>query len=968
MKKVIIITLGLLASLPLLAQNATITESRQVMKTYPFSDPDPVANPSKTIYPYFRFDGFSMNAENKEWIVVTLENEYIKLTIFPEIGGKVWGAIDKKSGRQFIYSNDAVKFRNIAMRGPWTSGGIEFNFGIIGHAPTTATPVDYCTAKNDDGSVSCWISSYELITRTLWTVEVRLEKDKAYFTTHTTWFNCSAIDQPYYQWMNAGYHAYGNLEFAFPGTNYIGHAGDLHSYPVSEDGKEISWYEKNNFGGAKSYHVLGKYNDFYGAFYHDDKYGSVHVADYQAKLGMKIWIWGLSREGMIWEDLLTDNNGQYVELQSGRMYNQPAPGSSYTPFRSESFAPEETDSWTEYWFPVEDIGGICKASNIGAMNVAREGGRLKIAFSPVCRLSTTMSLYDGAKKVQDVALSCNPLDVWMKDFPNVPEGRLSVEIGDDLLTYSEIPEDSNLDRPKEIPSDFDWNSVYGLYVQGEQFMNQKDYSKAREYLAKCLEKDKYFLPALNAKASLQFKLGHYEDALSACRTALSLNAYDGKANYIYGLCCQALGKNTDAKDGFSVASRDPEFRTAAFEKLAEMYVLNKDYAKAEEYALSSLKYNSDNLLAKNILALVYRKEGLKDKASDVISSVLGSLPLVHGLRFENFLLGNCSETDFTSMFKNEMKREEYLELEEWYEQIGCIEEAEKLLEYVSDYPIANYRLAYLKHLSGDDVAAVSVLEKAQGGSPEFVFPFRPSTLKSLIWAKDVKPDWKNEYYEALIRWNCLDEAEALSLLKSCGDPDYAPFYLCRASLEEGDEKLSDLLKADKTQESWRTGYALMNYYSSHNLSAEAEKTGKALMSKYKDNYIIGIKYANVLCDNGKYHESLKILKGLKVLPNEGSSAGRTAYRKANLSLAVECLNKGSYKKALKCVDDSEIWSESLGVGKPYDDMIDMRLENYLRAEAYEGLNDEVKAQEYRNKVGNADPASFDQEGILSKLK
>jgi hypothetical protein len=124
----------------------------------------------------------------------------------------------------------------------------------------------------------------------------------------------------------------------------------------------------------------------------------------------------------------------------------------------------------------------------------------------------------------------------------------------------------------------------------------------------------------------------------------------------------------------------------------------------------------------------------------------------------------------------------------------------------------------------------------------------------------------------------------------------------------------------------------------------------------------------VLCDNGKYHESLKILKGLKVLPNEGSSAGRTAYRKANLSLAVECLNKGSYKKALKCVDDSEIWSESLGVGKPYDDMIDMRLENYLRAEAYEGLNDEVKAQEYRNKVGNADPASFDQEGILSKLK
>ncbi len=137
MKKALIAILSILASLPLSAQEATISQSLQKMKTYPFSDPDPVANPSESIYPYFHFDGFSARAADKEWTVVTLENEYIRLTILPEIGGKVWGAIDKKSGKQFIYSNDAVKFRSIAMRGPWTSGGIEFNFGIIGHAPTT---------------------------------------------------------------------------------------------------------------------------------------------------------------------------------------------------------------------------------------------------------------------------------------------------------------------------------------------------------------------------------------------------------------------------------------------------------------------------------------------------------------------------------------------------------------------------------------------------------------------------------------------------------------------------------------------------------------------------------------------------------------------------------------------------------------------------------------------------------------
>ena len=970
MKKALIAILSILASLPLSAQEATISQSLQKMKTYPFSDPDPVANPSESIYPYFHFDGFSARAADKEWTVVTLENEYIRLTILPEIGGKVWGAIDKKSGKQFIYSNDAVKFRSIAMRGPWTSGGIEFNFGIIGHAPTTATPVDYCTAKNADGSVSCWLSSYELVTRTFWVVEVRLEKDKAYFSTKTTWYNYSAIDQPYYQWMNAGYHAYGNLEFAFPGTNYIGHAGDLHSYPVSEDGREISWYEKNNFGGAKSYHVLGKYNDFYGAYYHDDDYGSAHVSDYQAKLGMKIWIWGLSREGMIWENLLTDNNGQYVELQSGRMFNQPQAASSYTPFRSESFAPEETDSWTEYWFPVEDIKGIVKASRAGAINVIRKDGKIRVLYSPTASLSTQMKIFSGNKEVESVPIECKALEVLEKTFPSsvAAQGQLKVVIGDDLLVYSEVPEDNVTARPKVIPSDFDWDSVYGLYVQGEQFLNQKDYQKADEYLRKCLSKDKYFLPALNAQASLFFRQGRYEDALASCRTSLSLNAYDGKANYIYGLCCQALGKNTDAKDGFSIASRDAGFRTAAFEKLAEMYVLDNDLAKAEEFALSSLEYNAQNLSAKNILALVYRKMGRKDEASEVIKGVLASLPLCHGLRFENYILGNITETEFSSLLSGEFRREEILELEEWYEQIGCFQEAEKLLGFVDDYPIANYRLAYLKHVAGDESAALAALEKAQNGSPEFVFPFRPSTLKSLEWARNTRRDWKNEYYEALIRWACKDEAAALALLKDCGDPEYAPFYLCRASLESGEEKLEDLLKAQKIQETWRTVHALINYYMSEGRLSEAEAVAKKYMSRHKDDYRIGLKYANVLCDNGKYKESLALLNTLNVLPTEGAQAGRMAFRKANLCLAVDCLNHKNYRKALKCVDDSEIWNENLGVGKPYDDMIDMHVENYIRAKAYEGLGDKGKAEDYLAKVGDADVSSFDKDGILSKLK
>ena len=138
---------------------ANVREEPLVLPTYGFGDPDPVPCTREKRYPYFRYDGSSAVAAPRTWRSVVLENDRVKVTMLPEIGGKVWGAVDKKTGREFIYFNHAVKFRNIAMRGPWCSGGIEFNFGIMGHSPTTATPVDWCTRTNPDGSASCIVSA-----------------------------------------------------------------------------------------------------------------------------------------------------------------------------------------------------------------------------------------------------------------------------------------------------------------------------------------------------------------------------------------------------------------------------------------------------------------------------------------------------------------------------------------------------------------------------------------------------------------------------------------------------------------------------------------------------------------------------------------------------------------------------------------------------------------------------------------
>ncbi len=543
----------LFASAFSIAQNnpVTIKEYRKIFTTYPFSDPDPIPKPDSKIYPYYRFDGFTDKSIQKEWKVVELENDYIKLMILPEIGGKIWSATEKSTGKDFIYYNHVVKFRDVAMRGPWTSGGVEANYGIVGHTPNCATPVDVVTLKREDGSVSCIIGVLDLLTRTSWRLDINLPKDKAYFTTSSFWYNPSPLEQPYYSWMNVGIKAAGNLQFIYPGKNFLGHEGEYGDWPVNKkNGKDISWYNNNNFGGYKSYHVFGKYADFFGGYWHTDDFGMARYSSHDDKAGKKIWIWGLSQQGMIWEKLLTDTDGQYVEVQSGRLFNQSAENSIYTPFKHRSFAPYQTDQWIEYWFPVKETKGFVKANNYGTVNVKKERGWLKIYFSPLQSISEKIELLSDGKSIYEKKVLLKPMETFTDSIKAVDGNTLQFILGDHKLVWDSSPEANDLNRPLESPKDFDHNSVYGLYLQGENLISFRDYAKAEEKLNECLSKDAYYVPALADMASLQLRRFEFTKALASARKALAIDTYNAAANYYYALANLHLGNLTDAKDGF----------------------------------------------------------------------------------------------------------------------------------------------------------------------------------------------------------------------------------------------------------------------------------------------------------------------------------------------------------------------------------------------------------------------------------
>ncbi len=259
-------------------KQSQIKEYNETILTYPFSDtnPFPIISKKNDIYPYSRIDGYSHTGEQREWKMVKLENEYVEVYILPELGGKVWGAIDKITGKEFIYKNDVVKFRDVAMRGPWTSGGIEWNSGVIGHHPGGAAMVNYKLFTDENGTAHCVVGGMDLPSHLQWRVDISLPVDKSYFETKTNWFNASPFHQSYYHWNNAAVKSADDLHFYFPGNYWLGHNGIAHPWPVDEDGIDRSRYKNNTDNNSSSFHIFGSIDNYFVSYYHDEDFGSGH--------------------------------------------------------------------------------------------------------------------------------------------------------------------------------------------------------------------------------------------------------------------------------------------------------------------------------------------------------------------------------------------------------------------------------------------------------------------------------------------------------------------------------------------------------------------------------------------------------------------------------------------------------------------------------------------------------------------
>lgn len=954
----------LLANLPLMhAQKATISVESKEILTYPYSDPNPVpvlTEGRSRIYPYHTFSGYALQGQMMKHTVVTLENDYIAVYVLPGDGGKVWGAIEKSTGREFIYRNEVIKYRNIAMRGPWTSGGIEFNFGIIGHSPSTASPVDYLTRNNADGGVSCFVGNTDLPSRTDWCVEIRLPKDKAYFETRVLWNNPSPLPQPYYNWMTAAAVVSDDLVLQYPGTQELGHPGNAASWPGDTDGRTKARYADNVLKPSMSYHVVGSYNDFIGGYYTDSGFGFGHWALYDEMPGRKAWLWSQSRSGAIWEDLLTDSDGQYMEFQAGRMFNQYSPDpAEKTPITQTAFTPGATDQWRDIWFPVKGIGGFKEVSPMGALNVTEKAGQIEIGINALAAVHAVITIRSGDSMLYQQEKDFRPMEVFLHSIPLQAGMPYKVVVDGMNLAYVSV-DSTSIKRPFVTRQKIDRTTPSALYFEGMERKENREYVEAKELFQQCLQKDPHYIDAMAALAELYYRSAFYDSALFVANRALQLDAYHPEVNYMAGITYFAKGDLINALESLGWAARSMGYRSKAYELMAAVELRLNDVDLAVHYAELSLDFNRYNLNSLRIMAVVHRLNSRHEQAEAVIRSIKDIAPLDHWADFEQFLIHPIPENlwFFSNAITSEMPVQAWLEAALTYLGMGRKNDALNLLDKAPAHPLIALWKSWLRN---DPV----LLNEAVQAPISFVFPFRLETLEPLTWAVGQNSNWKFRYYLALNLWGIGREEEARDLLLQCGEsPDDAVFFLTRAAIRKpsaDSQTLADLQKANKlAPQEWRTHYRLAEYLEKSGKIETALNMSAAAAKKFGANPVIMLQHASLLLHNAQYSACLKVLQEMVFLPSEGSDEGHVIYEQALLWMAVKQIEARKYGEAMQQLKKSLEWPENLGAGKPYDP--DTRIQDYLMAwclkktgQATEALAHEDAVLEYTKKHASQAP-------------
>ena len=585
-------------------------------------------------YPYTMQDHLLRTKADRTYKALFLENEYLKITCLPELGGRLHSVLDKTEGKEMFHLNHVIKPGMIALRGAFISGGVEWNAGPQGHTVTVCSPVDALTGQNADGSAYLEIGNQEMICRTRWTVRVTLHPGRSYLDEQIRIANPTDTPAPYYFWNCTAFPNRPGTRFIYPmrlGTDHFGRK--FFAWPV-DAGKDLS--RLKNWDAPASVFAVGCEHDFFGAYDVDADRGIVATANHYELPGKKAWTWGNSDFGLVGQKNLTDQDGQYIEVQSGPLPTQSDYG---------LLGPHDQIAWQEWWYPVHGLGrGFEYANRNLAVEAVRKDGRLRLrilATGEFPDASYTLSWSGGKAAVRRPDLSAapnpfapNPLAAVHFKTPvrrldlspakpqeiAVPAGggepvHVSIRAQDrTLLAEFTVPLEIRPATPPKLAEKPDEQlGVEELYLKGERAYRALDRRLARGYCEKALAKDAGDGPALRMLAAMDVAVGRYQDARERLKKALQRQPDDGLAWYFLGVAhLRVEGQESEALACGYRAARCPATASIGYDLAGRAHLRLKQAAPAAAAFRKAVAANPRDGRAKDHLALALRAVGRAD--------------------------------------------------------------------------------------------------------------------------------------------------------------------------------------------------------------------------------------------------------------------------------------------------------------------------------------------------------------------
>lgn len=268
--------------------------------------------------PYRMQSLYTRRREETQVPAVVLENDFLRAVFLPSLGGKLWSLFDKAGGRELLYVNDCIQPCNLAFRNAWTSGGVEWNLGVIAHSPMTCEPMTTAVLKDAQGQDVLRFYAFERIREVVYQMDFQLPESSRVLLCRMRIKNPHPRTIPMYWFSNIAVpkHPHGRVlvpasESYISDINGVG----LTAVPINEQGADIS-YPENTWNAVDYFYKIPECSRRYIASFDQHGYGLFQTSTSRQR-GRKLFVWGESAGGRSWQKWLTHQAGDYVEIQAG---------------------------------------------------------------------------------------------------------------------------------------------------------------------------------------------------------------------------------------------------------------------------------------------------------------------------------------------------------------------------------------------------------------------------------------------------------------------------------------------------------------------------------------------------------------------------------------------------------------------------------------------------------------------------